>query len=86
MVLPNPVISSARMLFTIPLAGRTGVSIYSSTGRLIRSWDLGDKGAGRHHIVWDRTDSQAKRVAPGVYFVEIRSRNSVSSGKVVVLR
>jgi len=54
--------------------------IYDAAGRLVRDLDLGPLPAGDQNARWDLADNGGRRVAPGVYFVRLRSASSMFTG------
>ncbi len=70
---PNPFNPQTTIAFDLARAGEVLVSIYSAEGKLIATLVEGAMRAGEHKIVWD-----AKGVASGVYFAELRVRDKGS--------
>ena len=64
---PNPFNPQTTIAFDLARAGEVLVSIYNAEGKLITTLVEGELRAGGHKVVWD-----AKGVASGVYFVELR--------------
>lgn len=64
---PNPFNPQTTIAFELARAGEVLVSIYNAEGKLITTLVEGQLRAGGHNVVWD-----AKGVASGVYFVELR--------------
>ncbi len=64
---PNPFNPQTTIAFELARAGEVLVSIYNAEGKLITTLVEGELRAGGHKAVWD-----AKGVASGVYFVELR--------------
>jgi hypothetical protein len=85
---PNPVRSGVVSLdLVIPPGGGAWVEvgIHDVTGRLVRTLHVGSLAEGTHQILWDRTNERSQPVAAGIYFVQMRSGQSLEKRKLVVL-
>ncbi|MCA9753925.1 MAG: hypothetical protein KC591_17130, partial [Gemmatimonadetes bacterium] len=60
--------------------------IVNVAGRRVLTRPLGRLDAGRHTVSWDTEDAQGARVAPGVYFVTLRTTAGSATRRVTVLR
>ena len=69
---PNPAQIRTAFQFSIPTAGATQLRIYDSGGRSVRVLLNAPLSAGRYAASWDGRDDAGRRVAPGVYFYELR--------------
>lgn len=83
---PNP--SKAGALFTFALGQPEFVrlSIVDATGRSIRTLHEGMLAPGEHTRVWDGLSERSGRVAPGVYFVHLRTSQGVTTQRVAMVR
>lgn len=85
----NPLqLGMARIHFGLAKDDQVEIKVFDVGGRLIRT--LADRGfkAGEHDLVWDGTDNGGRPVARGVYFTQVRYRNSAFSDakKLTVLK
>lgn len=85
---PNPATGSES---TVCLAGVPGrdvdIAIYDLRGRRVRTLTARLSGRGRAECPWDLRDDLGRRVASGVYFVEVASAGgAVQRAKLVVVR
>ena len=84
---PNPLRTSTRVRFT--LAGREAqpvhVDVYDVHGRLVRTLVSGSLTPGEFEVPWDGHTHSGKRVAAGVYFVRLVTKDTDASRKIVVL-
>jgi flagellar hook assembly protein FlgD len=67
------------------------IKIYSITGQLIRTLDIGVKDAGTYidkdsAAYWDGLNDEGEEVASGVYFYKLHAGDKVSTRKMVVLK
>jgi hypothetical protein len=83
---PNPFNPSTTIQFQLPNAGRATVSIYSASGRLIRTLADGFYPIGNYHVAWDGTDSRGARQASGIYFVRAVAQGNSSARRICLLR
>jgi len=85
----NPVmVGMARIHFGLARDDRVQIKVFDVTGREVRV--LADRAfkAGEHDVVWDGTDNTGRPVARGVYFTQVRYRESAfnDAKKVTLLR
>ncbi|MFZ5450344.1 MAG: flagellar hook assembly protein FlgD [Thermodesulfobacteriota bacterium] len=68
-------------------ASKVTVSVYNSSGTLVRTLDLGSQSSGECDISWDGKDSNGNQVADGTYYYEVSAvdsdGNSVSTATLV---
>lgn len=57
-------------------ASSVKVSIYDSSGKLVRTMDLGGKNAGENQISWDGKDNSGNKVADGTYSFQVNALDS----------
>jgi len=81
---PQPCSSELRLSFSLGVRPRGRVSIYNTSGRLVRTLWAG--GAGEHETLWDMKDDTGASVASGVYFAVLTAGAERAQRKVVVLR
>ncbi len=65
------------------------VQVVDGAGSVIRSFALGELGAGTHEVDWDGLDSQGRRVPAGAYGIKVAASdaqgNAMSVGLPVVI-
>jgi hypothetical protein len=84
---PNPVIEDTSVRFALSEVGRTMVEIVAPDGRIVRAIPSEASSSGEHVVEWDRTDDSGKRVAGGVYFLQMRGEHETVRGpKLIVIR
>jgi hypothetical protein len=67
-----------------PASGRLCADVYDLTGRSVRTLGTTVTGSGPCELYWDATSRTGTRVAPGVYFVSVRSADATHRVKVVL--
>jgi hypothetical protein len=83
---PNPVQSRVTLPFSLPAAGQATLAVYGVDGRRVRTLFQGERGAGRHELVWDAADHRGNRVPAGLYFARLATERETVQRKVVVSR
>ena len=83
---PNPVVAATRIAFVLPRDGGAGTTLrlYDPAGRVVRHF-AEPFAAGRNEVVWDGTGDRGGRMAPGVYFVRLRSRDRELTQRLVLV-
>ncbi len=87
---PNPVrrneTAKVSVEYTLPQAASVALRVFDLRGRVVTQRRLGEQPAGRHRWQWDGTTTDAKRVAPGMYFIELQSGGQRLIRRVQILR
>jgi hypothetical protein len=83
---PNPFNPRVTLRYRLAGEGRTALRIYDAQGRLVRVLFEGPAPAGDHVIVWNGTTGDGRRVASGVYFVQIVGPGGSAAAKVALIR
>ena len=82
-VYPNP--SNLGVLISYELAreGRVTIRVYDTSGRVVRTLDLGVKPPGRHIAYWD---GRGREVGSGVYIYSLRTGDFFSDRRMAVVK
>jgi len=88
---PNPFNPETWIPYQLAEDADVEVSIYSASGELIRSLDIGHKPAGfyaarEEAVHWDGSNDSGEQVASGVYFYAIQAGNFTATKKMAVTR
>lgn len=88
---PNPINPETWIPFSLSNSDRVVVNIYSLSGQLIRTLDLGEKAAGIYEIkdkaaYWDGKDNQGQETASGIYLYQLKAGDFTSTRKMIVLK
>jgi hypothetical protein len=83
---PNPFNPSTTISFGLSRVSRVKLSIYDTSGRLVRVLVDEEKGAGHHTARWDGRNSIGMPVASGVYFYRLVSDSLDRTCKMVLLK
>ena len=86
---PNPFNPETWIPYQIIRNDDVVINIYSATGKLVRSMELGYKPAGRYTAksaaaYWDGNNEDGERVASGIYYYAIKAGNFSAVRKMVV--
>ena len=88
---PNPFLPGRHgemaISFELPRAtSSTYLSLFTSTGDLVRVFDLGPRSARRHSVRWDGTNESGELVASGIYYAVLTADGSVRRQSLAVIR
>jgi hypothetical protein len=84
---PNPANPRTEILFTLDVATQVDVTVWSATGRRVRSLAAGRSfGPGTHGLAWNGRDDAGRRVSSGAYLVRITAGDRNESRKVSLVR
>ncbi len=59
------------------------ISTYDISGRLVKNLVNGTYGPGTYEVFWDGKDSKGQSTGTGVYFVSLRTKNTVLTRKLI---
>jgi len=82
---PNPFGSETRLAFSLATETAMDLSVYDVAGRRVATLLSGTMAAGDHNLAWNGTDSNGRRVAPGVYVYRLDTPEASVSRKMVRL-
>ena len=83
---PNPFNPTTTLSFTLPVQSNVSLAIYDITGRIIREWDLAEREAGHHEIVWNGTNNFGQHISTGVYLLRMKTDNFSDTRKMVFMK
>ena len=83
---PNPFNPTTELSFTLWRPSEVRVTIVDAMGRLTRTIELGEQGAGRHSVSWNGRDARGEPVASGVYHYNIAAGWAVVRGRVALVK
>ncbi len=85
-IYPNPARSNISIRYTLLLSTFISVSIYDVSGRLVKTIINEKRDAGVYSERWNGRNNNNRRVAAGVYFTRLASRDFTSVKKVILMR
>jgi hypothetical protein len=80
---PNPSFNETAVAFSLDRPGSVTLRIVDVAGRVVRILESKILGEGRHVARWDGRTDDGRQVAPGLYLVELRTRQGVATQKLV---
>jgi M6 family metalloprotease-like protein len=83
---PNPFNPITEISWEMAEAGHVDLSVYDMQGRLVKSLLAEDRSQGMQRATWNGSDTAARTVASGVYFVNISADNRRESIKVLLAK
>lgn len=83
---PNPFNPSTIIEFSIPSSQFINLSVYSVSGKLIKTLVNGVINSGINKIHWNGTDINGKSVSSGIYIYRLHSSNKIMSKKMMLLK
>lgn len=83
---PNPFNPATTLPFELDENSMVMLTVYDSTGRLIRTLADRQFTVGRHTIVWDGADDSGKTVSSGVYLYRLEAGGMMQSRRMVLVR
>lgn len=82
---PNPFNSRTLIRYDLPEPALVDLSVFDSSGRLIRTLARRIQTAGAREAVWDGTDDRGGKAASGLYFCRIRAGAFTRTVKMLLL-
>jgi aminopeptidase N len=82
----NPFRESARLVYSLPSAGRVRLAVYDVSGRLVRELVDADAPAGVHEAVWPGVGRDGNGVASGIYFARLTTDAGTASEKLLFVK
>ncbi|MCK6562266.1 T9SS type A sorting domain-containing protein [bacterium] len=83
---PNPFNPTTTISFALPQAGEVSLSIFNTSGQLVKKLVAGAMNAGQHTLVWDATNERGERVASGVYLYVLKAGEFTAQRKLVLMK
>lgn len=80
---PNPFRDQTRLSFSLDQTSLVTLSVYNTTGKLVRTLVHQTMASGEHHLDWNGTLENGVKVPGGVYFYQLRTGNKTQCGKVI---
>lgn len=81
----NPGFSPTTVALDLPEAGPVQLGVFDVSGRLVKVLVREERPAGWSRVVWAHDDETGRRVAPGVYFLQLTGRGLFETSKITVL-
>ena len=83
---PNPFNPSTSIDFSIAEPSLVDLSIYDTSGRLVKTLVSENKGVGSYTINWNGTNNKGVTVSAGMYLYKINTENYVETKKMLLVK
>jgi hypothetical protein len=83
---PNPFNPATRIRYSLSRPSAVRVSVFDALGRRIRTLADAFQCAGDHDLVWNAEDDGQNPVGPGVYLVQLETREARIQRKMLLIR
>jgi hypothetical protein len=83
---PNPFNPTTKIEYSVQTTENIQIKIYNSVGQLVKSLINETKTPGEYSVIWESEDDNGKKVASGVYFYQLQTKDFVSSKKMILLK
>ncbi len=83
---PNPLKTKTIIRYSLPVAQKVRLSIYNTSGVLIKSLVDTNRPAGEYSVVWNGRDENNQVVANGIYFYTLLTSSYKSVNKLILNR
>jgi len=83
---PNPFNPTTTIKFSMKAKGHVSIKIYNVAGQLVKNLVDGVYEKGPHSVAWDGTNNLGAKVASGVYFYKMETKDFSQTKKMVLLR
>lgn len=83
---PNPFNKVTTITYTISQRVRVELMIYNLLGEKVKTLVNAVQGPGRYVVEWDGCDDRGRKVAPGIYFYQIKMGDRRSTRKLLFVQ
>jgi hypothetical protein len=83
---PNPSAGAVHMEYELPRAGDVTLRVFDLAGRRVAELAAGTQRAGVHSVEWNATSRDGRKLAPGVYLVQLQMGPKSVLRRVVLTR
>ncbi|MFO7651886.1 MAG: M1 family aminopeptidase, partial [bacterium] len=80
----NPARGAVRLGVALPTRTAAALEVFDAQGRLVRTLNSGELGAGRHSFTWDRRDGSGRVSGAGVYVARLVAGGEQAAVKLVL--
>jgi len=83
---PNPFSPQTVIRFEMLRAGAAELSVYDTSGRLVRTLLEDRLGPGAHQVVWNGRDAAGRSLNSGVYLYKLTASGETLSGRMTLTK
>lgn len=85
-IYPNPFNPETTIEFNLKENSQVNIRVYNLKGQLVKTLINGKYEAGNHKIVWNGTNSNEQRVASGLYFCKMETKEKSFTEKMILMK
>ena len=83
---PNPFNPTTTIAYQLPQASAVKISIFNTSGQMVRELVDTFQPAGSYRVQWDARDQSGQRVASGIYLYRLRADGFTTMRRMVLLK
>lgn len=83
---PNPFYSETHILFTLVKNSHISLTIYNSSGQIVKTLKQGSLTKGTHTIKWYGNDDRGQALPVGIYFVQLQTNETALNRRIVLMK
>ncbi len=83
---PNPFNPNTTLRFDLPYLSDITLTIYNTLGQKVKTFNIENKPAGYHSVIWDATNDYGDPVSAGLYLYQLQSKDFVKARKMILLK
>jgi hypothetical protein len=83
---PNPFNPTTTIEYQLPSTGTVNIRIFNVNGQLVHVMENANQVAGTHRIVWNGKNNGGQTVASGMYFYQVKFKNSILAKKMLFIK
>lgn len=83
---PNPFNPNTTISFSLNSSADVNVSVYNTKGQLVKTLVNSDLAAGNHSYNWNGVDEQNRSVGSGLYLYKVKTANSETIKKMLLVK
>ncbi|MBX7150950.1 FG-GAP-like repeat-containing protein [bacterium] len=83
---PNPFNPATAIQYSLDQEAKIDLAIYNTLGQRVKTLFTGNHPAGFHSQTWDGTNDRNFSVTSGIYLVRLKSPNSVTTRKILLMK
>ena len=83
---PNPFNPITAIRYNLPTNSEVRLSIFNTTGQLVRTLVDNTQSAGMHTVVWDGRDEMGQAVSSGVYLYRLQDGDRLLNRKLMLIK
>ncbi|MCP4708745.1 MAG: T9SS type A sorting domain-containing protein, partial [Planctomycetes bacterium] len=83
---PNPFNPRTTIQFALPEAGQVKMTIYNSTGQVVKTLVDAEMEAAYHSVQWDGTNDSGQTISSGVYFYKMEAGEFTQTQRMMLLK